>query len=76
MFTLSILVGNKIHKDYMVNSWVGKFLWRREWQSTPVFLPAEFHGQRSLAGYRSWSRKELDTTEPLTHTHITATSYK
>ena len=24
-------------------------LWRREWPSTPVFLPLEFHGQRSLA---------------------------
>ena len=31
--------------------WVGKFLWRREWQSTPIFLPGESHGQRSLAGY-------------------------
>ena len=26
-----------------------KNLWRREWQPTPVFLPGEFHGQRSLA---------------------------
>ena len=25
--------------------------WRREWQPTPVFLPGEFHGQRSLVGY-------------------------
>ena len=31
--------------------WAGKFLWRREWQPTPIFLPREFHGQRSLAGY-------------------------
>ena len=29
---------------------VRKMLWRREWQPTPVFLPGEFHGQRSLAG--------------------------
>ena len=29
---------------------------------TPVFLPGEFHGQRSLAGYGPWSRKESDTT--------------
>ena len=29
-------------------------LWRREWQSTPVFLPGEFHGQRSLVGYSPW----------------------
>ena len=31
----------------------------------PVFLPGEFHGQRSLVGYSPWDRKELDTTEPL-----------
>ena len=29
----------------------------------PVFLPREFHGQRSLAGYKSWGCKESDTTE-------------
>ena len=33
---------------------------------TPVFLPGEFHGQRSLAGYSSWGHKELDMTEQLT----------
>ena len=38
----------------------------REWQPTPVFLPGEFHGQRSLAGYSPWSYKEKDTTEQLT----------
>ena len=27
-----------------------KKIWRREWQSTSVFLPGEFHGQRSLMG--------------------------
>ena len=37
--------------------------------ATPVFLPGEFHGQRSLAAYSPWSRKELNTTEQLTHTH-------
>ena len=41
----------------------------RERQPTPVFLPGEFHGQRSLAGYSPWGCKELDTTEQLTHTH-------
>ena len=30
--------------------WVGKIPWRKEWQPIPVFLPGEFHGQRSLAG--------------------------
>ena len=36
---------------------------RRAWQPTPVFLPGESHGQRSLAGYRLWSCKESDMTE-------------
>ena len=40
--------------------------WRRERLPTPVFLPGEFHGQRSLAGYSPWVPKELDTTE---HVH-------
>ena len=41
--------------------------WRRAWQPIPVFLPGEFHGQRSLGGYSPWGHKELDTTEELTH---------
>ena len=32
-----------------------------EWQPTPTFLPGEFHGQRSLAGYNPWVCKESDT---------------
>ena len=43
--------------------------WRRGWLPTPVFLPAESHGQRSLESYRPWGCKELDTTEQLTRTH-------
>ena len=45
---------------------VGKIPWRRDWLPTPVFLPGEFHGQRSMAGYSPWGRKELDMTEQLT----------
>ena len=37
--------------------------------TTPVFLPGEFHGLRSLVGYSLWGHRELDTTERLTHTH-------
>ena len=33
------------------NPWVGKIPWRREWKFTPVFLPEESRGQRSLADY-------------------------
>ena len=42
--------------------------WRREWQPTLVFLPGEFYGQRSLAGYNLLSCKDLDMTEQLKHT--------
>ena len=37
--------------------------------TTPVFLPGEFHGQRSLVGYSPWDCKESDMTERLTLTH-------
>ena len=46
--------------------WVGKILWRRDWLPTPVFLPGEFHGQRSLVGYSPWGGKEPDMTKQLT----------
>ena len=48
--------------------WVGNIPWRREWLPTPVFLPGEFHGQRSLVGYSPWDHKESDTTKRLTNT--------
>ena len=41
---------------------VRKIPWRRKWQPTPVFLPGEFHEQRSLVGYSPWGRRELDKT--------------
>ena len=40
-----------------------KIPWGRAWQPTPVFLPRESHGQRSLAGYSPQGRKESDTTD-------------
>ena len=45
--------------------------WRRKWQPTPVFLPGESHGQRSLAGYSSWGRKRVghDWAHIYTYTH-------
>ena len=46
--------------------WVGKIPWRRECLPTPVFLPGEFHRQRSLVGYSLWGHKESDLTERLT----------
>ena len=44
----------------------------REWQPTPVFSPAEFHGQRRLLGYNPRGHKELDTTEQLSLLHFTS----
>ena len=40
----------------------GNISWKRAWQFTPVFLPGESHGQRSLVGYSPWGHKDLDTT--------------
>ena len=37
------------------------------WQPTPVFLPGESHGERSLEGYSSQGRKESDMTEVILH---------
>ena len=45
--------------------WVGKILWRRKWQPTPVLLPGKSHGQRNVVVYSLWGCKELDTTERL-----------
>jgi len=39
---------------------LGRFPWRRKWQPTPVFLPGESHGQRSLVGCSLWGRKESE----------------
>ena len=43
--------------------------WRRQWQPTPVLLPGESHGRRSLVGYSPWGRWESDMTEQL-HFHF------
>ena len=56
-------------QETWVRSWVRKIPWRKEWHPTPVFLPGESNGQRSLASYSPWGHKESDTTEQLTHTH-------
>ena len=41
-------------KRHILNPWVRKIPWRRTWQSTPVFLTGEFHGERNLVGYSPW----------------------
>jgi len=44
-------------------TWVRSLGRKDKWQPTPVFLPGESHGQRSLAGFSPWGHKELDTVE-------------
>ena len=56
-------------RDEGLDLWVGKLPRRRAWNPTPVFLPGESHGPRSLAGYSPWGGKELDTTEVTEYTH-------
>jgi len=56
-------IGNLQEK--WVRSLFGKIPWRRKWQPMPVFLPGKFHGQRNLASYSPWGRKELDMTDQL-----------
>ena len=48
------------------NLWVRTIPWSRKWKPTPVSLPGESHGQRSLAGYSSWGPRESGR---LMHTH-------
>ena len=49
------------------NPWVRKIPWRSALQPTPVSLPGEFHGQRSLVGYSPYYRTESDMTEATQH---------
>ena len=54
--------------------WVGKIPWRRKWPPAPVFLPGEFHGKRSLAGYCPWVLQRLlsltKTQTQLSNSHL------
>ena len=51
------------HKRCRFDPWVGKVPYRRTWPPTPVFLPGESYGQRSLEGYSPGGHKEVDMAE-------------
>ena len=54
----------RVRHDWAISLSLFTFMhWRRKWQPTPVFLPGESRGQRSLVGCRLWGRTESDTTE-------------
>ena len=61
------------HKRHGFSPW--KIPWRRAWQPIPIFLPGESVGQRSLAGYSPWGRKESGPTEMTEHARTPAVSF-
>ena len=54
-------------RDVCSTPGLGRSLWRRAWQPTPVFLSRESHGQWSLVGCSTWGHKESDMTEATKH---------
>ena len=62
--------------ENQVQSLVGKIPWRREWLPTPVFLPGESHGQRSLVGYSPRGHRQLDRTEQLSLSSLQVVSFQ
>ena len=50
-------------KRHGFDPWVRKIPWRKKWQTIPVFLPGESHGQWSVVGYSPWRCKESNMTE-------------
>ena len=58
------------YKRHRLDPWVGNISWKRKWHPTPVFLPEEFHGQRSLVGHSPQHHKEQNMTEGLGHACI------
>ena len=59
-----LLMASSVVKN-LLDPWVRKIPWTREWQPTPVFFPGQSHIQRSLAGYSPWGSKESDRTVQL-----------
>ena len=61
----------RIHLQCRFSPLVGEDPLEKRMATTPVFLPGEFHGQRSLVGYSPWGHKESETTEQLTFSFYT-----
>ena len=59
-----------------INPWVRKISWRRVWQPTPILLPGESHGQRSLTGCSSQGCTKSDTTEATQHVCVVTPKQK
>ena len=67
LFSLTLIFILKVacHHGYYLGHRSFRLWKRRAWQPTPVFLPGESHGQRSLASYTPWGCKGLDINERL-----------
>ena len=50
-------------QETQVQLWEGTITSRMKWLPTPVFLPGEFHGQRSLAGYSTRAQRETGQSD-------------
>ena len=59
------------HRRPGFNPWVRKIPWRRAWQPTPIFLPEESHGQRSLEDCSPWDHRVKHNWSDLTRKHNT-----
>ena len=57
-------------QETRVQSLGRKIIWRRKWQPTPVLLPGKSHEWKRVVGYRTWGRKQSDTTDNFTFTSI------
>ena len=62
-FLKSMIQDNEVKSQKHLGFFPGQLSWWRAWQPTPVFLPGESHGQRSLVGYSPWGCKDTDATE-------------
>ena len=63
----------RVRRDWASSLSLSTFMhWRRKWQPTPVFLPGESHGRRSLVGCSPWGHTESDTTEATQQQQIRA----
>ena len=61
---LQSMGSRRVRHDWATSLSLFTFMhWRRKWQPTPVFLPGESQGQRSLVGCHLWGHTESDMTE-------------
>ena len=58
-------------QETLVHPWVEKIPWRKAWHPTPVFLPEESLGQRSLVGYsHRVAKSQTQLKQPSTHAPV------